>query len=77
MKQLVKLNKRPLCGGQKFTYVLRYIVEAAMNDFIGTIGNIDFRSVTLARGELYRQTCLDRGNSNATVKKDLAAIKNS
>lgn len=25
MKQLVKLNKRPRCGGRKFTYALRYI----------------------------------------------------
>ncbi|MHC4558457.1 MAG: tyrosine-type recombinase/integrase [Planctomycetota bacterium] len=139
MKKLVKLNKRPLCGGQKFTYVLRYrdengkrkwetlghadqrkaekqralkekelrmgyveagsmrlrdfmndsllktgdqirqstrrIAETAMNDFIETIGNIDFRSVTLAHGELYRQTRLDRGKRNATVKKELAAIK--
>ena len=24
MKKLVKLNKRPLCGGQKFAYILRY-----------------------------------------------------
>ncbi len=24
MKQLVKLNKRPRCGGQEFTYALRY-----------------------------------------------------
>jgi len=139
MKKLVKLNKRPLCGGQNFTYVLRYkdesgkrkwetlghmdrrkaekqcaqkekelrmgyigcgsmrlrdfmndslrrtgdqirestrrIAEAAMNDFIGIIGNVDFQSVTLAHGELYRQTCLDRGNSNATVSKNLRAIK--
>ena len=139
MKQLVKLNKRPLCGGREFTYALRYkgedgkrkcetlghtnqrkaerqcaqkekelrmgyvtpssmrlrdfmedslartgdqirestrrIAEAAMNDFIRTIGNIDFRSVILAHGELYRQTCLDRGNSNATVSKNLRAIK--
>ena len=136
--QLVKLNKRPLCSGRKFTYILRYtedgkrkwqtlghtdrrkaerqrtqkekelrmgyiepssmrlrdftkdslartgdqirestrcIAEAAMEDFIKTIGNIDFRSVTLAHGELYRQTCLDRGNSNATVSKKLRAIK--
>lgn len=42
---------------------------------IRTIGNIVFRSVTLAHGELYRQTCLDRGNSNATVSKNLRAIK--
>lgn len=139
MKQLVKLNKRPRCGGREFTYALRYrgedgkrkceslghtnqrkaerqrdqkekelrmgyiapgsmklrdfmedslartgdqirestrrIAETAMKDFIGTIGNIDFRSVTLAHGELYRQACLDRGKSNATVKKDLAALK--
>jgi len=111
MKQLVKLNKRPRCGGRKFTYALRYtgkdgkrkcetlghtnlrkaerrrdqkekelrmgyvesdsmrlrdfmedsltrtgdqirestqiVTKVAMNDFIGTIGNIDFRSVTL------------------------------
>ena len=139
MKKLVKLNKRPLCGGQKFTYVLRYrdengkrkwetlghtdqrkaekqralkekelrmgyiepgsmrlrdftkdslartgdqirestqrITVAAMNDFIRIIGNIDFRNVTLAHGELYRQSCLDRGNSKATVSKKLRAIK--
>ncbi len=139
MKQLVKLNKRPRCGGREFTYALRYkdengkrkceslghtnrrkaerqraqkekelrmgyvesssmrlrdfledslvrtgdqirestrrIAEAAMNDFIRTIGNIDFEKVTLAHGELYRQACLDRGKSNATIKKDLAAIK--
>ena len=136
--QLVKLNKRPLCSGRKFTYILRYtengkrkwktlghtdrrkaerqrtqkekelrmgyiepssmrlrdftkdsltrtgdqirestrcIAEAAMEDFIKTIGNIDFRSVTLAHGELYLQRCLDRGNSNATVSKKLRAIK--
>jgi len=139
MKKLVKLNKRPLCGGREFTYVLRYkdengkrkwetlghtdkrkaekqraqkekelkmgyvepgsmrlmdfmkdslartgdqvrestrrIAEAAMSDFIRTIGNIDFQSVTLAHGELYRRTCLDRGNSGATVAKKIRAIK--
>jgi len=139
MNQLVRLNKRPLCGGRKFTYVLRFkdengkrrwetlghtdkqkaerqrttkekelrmgyfefgsmrlrdfmedslartgdqirgstrrIAETAMNDLIETIGNVDFRKVTLAHGELYRQTCLDRGKSSATVRKDLAAIK--
>jgi integrase len=139
MKKLVKLNKRPLCGGQKFTYVLRYtdengkrkwetlghgdqrkaekqraqkekelrmgyvepgsmrlrdflkdslartgdqvrgstrrVTEVAMSDFIRTIGNIDFQSVTLAHGELYCQTCLDRGNSKATVAKKLRHLK--
>jgi integrase len=139
MKQLVKLNKRPRCGGREFTYALRYvgqdgkrrceslghtnqrraerqraqkekelrmgyvepgsmrlrdftrdslartgdqirestrrIAEAAMDDFIRTIGNVDFQSVTLAHGEMYRQVCLDRGNSSATVSKKLRAIK--
>ena len=27
MKQLVKLNKRPRCGGREFTYALRYRSE--------------------------------------------------
>jgi len=139
MKQLVKFNKRPRCGGQKFTYALRYtgkdgkrkcetlghsnlrkaerrrdqkekelrmgyvepdsirlmdfmegsltrtgdqirestqiVTKVAMNDFIGTIGNIDFRSVTLAHSEFYFQTCLDRGNSKATIAKKLRHIK--
>ena len=139
MKQLVKLNKRQLCGGQDFTYILRYKgedgkrrwetlghtdrrkagkqraqkekelrmgyvepgsmrlrdfaedtmartgdqvrestrreTESAMNDFIGIVGNIDFRSITLPHGELYLQACLDRGNSKATVAKKLRHIK--
>ena len=61
--------------GDQIRQSTRRIAETAMNNFIGTIGNIDFRSVTLAHGELYRQASFDRGKSNATVKKDLAAIK--
>ena len=61
--------------GDQIRESTRRIAKTAMNDFIRTIGNIDFRSVTLAHGELYRQASLDRGKSNATVKKDLAAIK--
>ena len=61
--------------GNQIRQSTRRIAEMAMNDFIGTIGNIDFRSVTLAHGELYRQASLDCGKSNATVKKDLAATK--
>jgi len=139
MKQLVKLNKRPRCGGRQFTYALRYdgkdgkrkcetlghtnqrkaerqrdqkekelrmgyiepdsmrlrdfmedsldrtgdqirestrvVTKVAMNDFIKTIGNIDFRNVTLMHGELYLQACLDRGNSKATIAKKLRHIK--
>ena len=61
--------------GDQIRESTRRIGEAAMKDFIATIGNIDFQSVTLTHGELYRQTCLDRGNSNATVSKKLRAIK--
>ena len=139
MKQLVKLNKRPRCGGREFTYALRYKGEdgkrkcetlghtnqrkaerqraqkekelrmgyvtpssmglkdftkdslartgdqirestrretkSAMKDFVGTIGNIDFQSVTLAHGEVYFHTCLDHGNSKATIAIKLRHIK--
>ena len=139
MKQLVKLNRRPRCGGREFTYALRYrgedgkrkceslghadrrkaerqraqkekelrmgyieprsmrltdfmedslartgdqirestrvITRVSMSDFVRTIGNIDFRSVRLAHGELYLQTCLDRGNTKGTVAKKLRHIK--
>ena len=61
--------------GDQIRESTRRIAEAAMNDFIKTIGNIDFESVTLAHGELYRQACLDRGNSSATVSKKIRAIK--
>jgi len=49
--------------------------ESAMNDFIKTVGNIDYQSVTLEHGEYYRQTCLDKGNKPATVVKKLREIK--
>jgi integrase/recombinase XerD len=49
--------------------------EDAMNDFISIVGNIDYQSITLEQGELYRQTCLDKGNAPATVKKKLIEIK--
>ena len=49
--------------------------KSAMKDFIGIIGNIDFRSVTLVHGELYLQMCVDRGNAKGTVAKKLRHIK--
>ena len=56
--------------GDQIRESTRRIVETAMNDFIKTIGNIDFQSVTLAHGELYRQACLDRGRN---IKKTAGA----
>jgi integrase len=49
--------------------------QSAMNDFIKVVGNMDFQTVTLKHGEYYRQACLDRGNSPATVAKKLTEIK--
>ena len=40
MKKLVKLNKRPLCGGQKFAYVLRYMDESGKRKW-ETLGHTD------------------------------------
>ena len=53
----------------------REAYAGVMKDFIKEIGDIDFRSITLAHGERYRQICLDRGNSPATVGKKLQHIK--
>jgi integrase len=48
---------------------------AAMHDFIKVVGNIDYRRVSLDNAEYYRQCCLDKCNSPATVKKKLTEIK--
>ncbi len=61
--------------GDQIRESTQVVVKVAMNDFIRTIGNIDFRSITLAHGELYLQTCLDRGNAKGTVAKKLRHIK--
>ena len=136
--QLVKLNKRPLCSGRKFTYILRYAengkrkwetlghtdrrkaerqrtqkekelrmgyiepssmrlrdftkdsltrtggqirestridYQATMEDFIKTIGNVDYQSIQQAHGEFFRQARIDRGDSPATVAKKLRGLK--
>ena len=49
--------------------------ESAMRDFIDAIGDIDYQKVTLRHGEQYRQSCLDKGNSPATVAKKLRHLK--
>jgi integrase len=49
--------------------------QSAMDDFIKVVGNIDYQRISLEEGEFYRQACLDRGNSPATVKKKLIEIK--
>ncbi|MBN2590826.1 MAG: site-specific integrase [Sedimentisphaerales bacterium] len=61
--------------GDQIRESTRRETRSAMEDFIGTIGNIDFQEVTLTKGEYYIQTCLDRGNSKGTVAKKLRHIK--
>jgi integrase len=46
-----------------------------MTDFIRVVGDKDLQRVSLQDGEHYRQTCLDDGNSPATVVKKLKEIK--
>jgi len=61
--------------GDQIRESTRVITRVAMNDFVRTIGNIDFRSVRLEHGELYLQKCLERGNMKGTVAKKLRHIK--
>ena len=49
----------------------------AMNHLIQVVGNIDYRRVTLQHGELFRQRCLDGGNSPSTVTKKLRHLKSA
>jgi integrase len=50
MKTLVKLNKRPLCGGCKFTYVLRYRDENGKRKW-ETLGHADKRKAEKQRAQ--------------------------
>ena len=47
----------------------------AMEDFIAVMGNLDYQCVQQTHGEFYRQTCLDRGDSPATIAKKLRGLK--
>lgn len=46
-----------------------------MEDFITIMGNMDYQDVQQTHGELFRQACLYRGDSPATVAKKLRALK--
>jgi integrase len=49
--------------------------RSAMEDFIRVVGDIDYLRVSLSDAEQYRQRCLNRGNTPATVAKKLTEIK--
>jgi integrase len=61
--------------GDQIRESTRVEYRSAMEDFIGVIGDVDYATVRQMHGELYRQTCLDRGNTPATVTKKLKEIK--
>ncbi len=49
--------------------------DIAMRHLIKTIGNISVQDVKLRHGEIYIQTCLDDGNTPATVNKKVRSVK--
>jgi len=49
--------------------------ESAMRDFVKVVGNKDFQCIKHTHGEVFRQACLDKGNSPATVAKKLRELK--
>jgi integrase len=53
----------------------RHEYHAAMVDFIKVVGNKDYQTVKMEDAEFYRQKCLDRGNSPATVAKKMSQLK--
>jgi integrase len=61
--------------GNQIRQSTRSEYESAMRDFTGIVGNIDYQKITLRHSEQYRQLCLDRGNSPATVAKKLRHLK--
>ena len=61
--------------GDQIRESTREVFENALQSFIAVVGNMDFQSITLRHGELFRQHCLDHGNSPATVSKKLRALK--
>jgi integrase len=49
--------------------------EIAMKHLIRVVGNVDYLNVSHRHGERFIQTCLDEGNSPATVNKKIRSIK--
>jgi integrase len=61
--------------GDQTRHSTQYENRSAMKQFIEVVGDVDYQRVTLAHGELFRQTCLDKGNTRATVSKKVRALK--
>lgn len=61
--------------GEKIRESTRNEYESAMRDFVKVVGNNDFQCIKHTHGEVFRQACLDKGNSTATVAKKLRDLK--
>jgi integrase len=61
--------------GDQIRESTRVEYRSAMEEFISVIGDVDYTIVRQMHGELFRQTCLDRENTPATVTKKLREIK--
>ncbi len=61
--------------GDQIRESTRIDYQEAMDDFITVIGNVDCQIVRQIHGEFFRQVCLDRGGSPATVAKKLRELK--
>ena len=61
--------------GSQIRESTRLDYEEAMNNFINTIGDVDFRKVEHRHGERFIRECLDGGMAPATVAKKVRSIK--
>jgi len=52
-----------------------YQARIAMEHFIEVIGDVDYSCIRHSHGELFVQSCLDTGNSPATVAKKIRHLK--
>ncbi|MFC1783209.1 tyrosine-type recombinase/integrase [Planctomycetota bacterium] len=48
---------------------------STMNQFIETVGDVDYRNIRHEHGERFIQACLKRGNSPATANKKIGSLK--
>lgn len=56
--------------GDQIRESTRIDYREAMEDFITVLGNMDYQCIQQTHGEFYRQTCLGRGDSPATISKN-------
>jgi len=61
--------------GDQIRESTHYEYGLAMEQFIEVVGNIDFQKVRLSHGELFRQACLDKGNTPGTVGEKVRSLK--